>query len=147
MAIRRIARGGWLPPRYLAIMLSAYAAFLHDLVLPAHYVAWWGYGLYFILATAAQVFFCGALVFWPQRGVLLAGIVGNCAMLGLYAVTRSIGIPYFGPEAGQVEPFGAIDLLTAAAEVALVAALVRLMRARSPYPCRTGTSLDATSSG
>jgi hypothetical protein len=112
-------------------VLSAYAAFLHDLVLPAHYREWWGYGAYFIAATAAQAFFSGALLFWPRRSVLLAGIIGNGAMLTLYALTRVIGIPFFGPDAGQVEPIGAIDLLTAGAELTLVAILVRLVRARS----------------
>jgi hypothetical protein len=130
-SFRHLARTGGLPLRQVAIVLSAYAAFLHDLVLPAHYIAWWGYGAYFIAATVAQAFYCGALLFWPTDGVLLAGILGNTAMLVLYAVTRGIGIPYFGPEAGQVEPIGAIDLLTAAAEIALVAILVLLMRARS----------------
>jgi hypothetical protein len=129
-SLRHLSRTGGLPLRQVAIVLSAYAAFLHDLALPAHYLAWWGYGAYFIAATAAQAFYSGALLFWPTKSVLLAGIAGNCAMLALYAVTRGIGIPFFGPEAGQVEPFGAIDLLTAAAEAALVAILVHLLRAR-----------------
>ncbi|MGG7382809.1 hypothetical protein ACQ7B2_30060, partial [Escherichia coli] len=59
----RSLRAAALPPRHAAVVLSAYAALLHNWVLPEHYREWWGYGMYFFVATAGQVFFSGALLF------------------------------------------------------------------------------------
>src|SRR5207253_1636753 len=92
---------------------------------------WWGYGLYFLLATAAQAFGAGLLLCWPRRWVFRVGILGNSAILGLYAVTRTLGIPFFGPAAGLAEPVGALDLITAATELCLVLVLVQLDRQAS----------------
>jgi hypothetical protein len=114
-----------MPARNLAVVLSIYAALLHDWVIPEHYREWWGYGAYFIAAGAAQVFFAGLLLLWPGRRVYLIGVVGNCGILILYAVTRTLGIPFLGPAAGQVEPVGGLDLAAAMAEIGLVAVLLR----------------------
>lgn len=128
----RAAALGRIPPRHVAVLLSAYAAVLHNWVLPEHYLEWWGYGLYFLIATSAQAFCAGLLVFWPRRWVFLVGILGNGAILLLYAFTRTLGIPFFGPAAWQVERVGALDLATAAAEVGLVVVLVQLLRRGPP---------------
>jgi len=50
--------------RYGAVVACAYAAFLHDVVVPEHAVEWWGYGVFFVLTTALQFFYAGALLFW-----------------------------------------------------------------------------------
>jgi hypothetical protein len=122
---RRAAQLAWMPARQMAIVLSVYASLLHDWVIPEHYREWWGYGAYFLAAAAAQAFLGGLLLFWPNRRVCLMGIVGNCAILILYVVTRTVGIPFFGPAAGRVEPVGSLDLAAAAAEIGLVAVLLR----------------------
>src|SRR5262249_57154001 len=59
------------------------------------------------------------------------GVAGNVAILALYAVTRTLGIPFFGPDAGSIEHIGTLDLISAAAELALVVALVALLRGRT----------------
>lgn len=112
-------------------MLSVYAAVLHNWVLPEHWRVWWGYGLYFLLAACAQFFYSGAVVLWPARWIARVGIVGNTSLLVLYVITRTTGIPIFGPAAGQVESVGFLDLLTAAAEVALIVVLMGLQRTSS----------------
>jgi len=114
--------------RYGAAVASAYAAFLHDVVVPEHAAEFWGYGLFFVLTTALQFFYAGALLFWPRRSVFLAGAAGNAAVLALYVVSRTVGVPLLGPHAGRPEPVGAVDLACAIVEVALVLALVRLLR-------------------
>jgi peptidoglycan/LPS O-acetylase OafA/YrhL len=128
----RAAGLGAIPPRHVAVVLSAYAAFLHNWVLPEHYREWWGYGLYFLVATTAQAFCAGLLLFWPRRWIFRIGILGNSAILVLYAVTRTLGIPFFGPAAGLLEPVGALDLVTAATELCLVLVLVQLDRQAQP---------------
>jgi hypothetical protein len=124
----RAAKLGAIPLRDVAVVLSAYAALLHDWLLPDHYLEWWGYGLYFLVAGVAQAFCAGLLLLWPRRWVFLVGILGNSSILLLYTVTRTLGVPFFGPAAWQVESVGMLDLLTAAAELALVLVLVKLVR-------------------
>jgi hypothetical protein len=48
---------------------------------------------------------------------------GECPGHLLYVMTRSIGIPFFGPHAGHTEPIGAVDLAAAATELGLIVLL------------------------
>ena len=121
-----ILAGARLPPRQVAVVLSAYASLLHNWVLPEHYQEWWGYGAFFLISAAAQAFYAGLLLLWPGGWTFRLGIVGNTAILVLYAVTRTLGVPLLGPNAGQVEPVGVPDLASAAAELGLVIVLIRL---------------------
>jgi hypothetical protein len=114
--------------RYAAAAASAQAALVHNWALPPHFREWWGYGLALFLMAAAQGFYSGAVLLWPRRSVLVAGIAGNAAILVLYVVTRTLGVPLVGPHAGQVEAVAMPDLAAAIAEAALVIALVRLLR-------------------
>ena len=123
----------------LAATLSLLAASLHAALVEAHLEEWWGYGLFFVVASVAQGGY-GLLLFalparprWEpgawrswRRRLYAAGIVGNLAVIGLYAVTRTVGIPWFGPAAGEVEAVGSLDLPTKAAEALTVACLALL---------------------
>src|SRR5207248_3846190 len=97
-------------------VLSLFAGLIHGIVSPDHFAEWWGYGVFFIVAAFAQAGY-GAiplfrrmvedesvLVGWSRpklRAFLWVGIAGNCATLLLWLVTRTVGIPFFGPEAGK----------------------------------------------
>lgn len=123
----------------LAATLSLAASALHAAVVDEHLDEWWGYGLFFILASLGQGLY-GLILFalparpsWDaqawrrwQRALYTVGIAGNLAVLALYVVTRTSGIPWFGPEAGVVEEVGRIDLVTKSLETALVACLLVL---------------------
>lgn len=128
-----------------AVGLSGAAAVVHGIVVPEHLLEWWGYGAFFMLATAAQLGYAILLAlqtwrydasgeFLPDRGahtarrLYLAGIAGNAAIIGLYLVTRTVGIPLLGPEAGEVEELTLISVLSKLLELALIAVLVRLLR-------------------
>jgi hypothetical protein len=114
----------WLLP---AIVLSAIASGVHVLAAPEHFEEWVGYGLFFVAAAAAQGVYAVLLLYLgPRRWLLLAGIIGNALIVGLWLVTRTVGIPWFGPEAGTVEPIGLLDSISKIAEVALIVCLVRL---------------------
>jgi hypothetical protein len=104
---------------------------VHNWAFPVHLWEWWGYGLFFLVSAAGQGFYSGLLLFWPGRAVFLAGVAGNSAILALYVVTRTVGIPYFGPHAGRVEAVRAPDLAVAIVELALVVVLMGLVRGRS----------------
>jgi hypothetical protein len=76
-------------------------------VMPEHFEEWWGYGTFFLVAAVAQMVYVPLLLRWPNRTVLLLlGIAGNSAIVLLYLFTRVVGIPLFGPEAGEAEGVG-----------------------------------------
>src|SRR5687768_15243043 len=84
---------------------SLVAGLLHGIAAPAHFEAWWGYGLFFVFAASAQVLFGLALLtnainpndFGPgwaraKQILYLLGIIGNSLIVGLYVLTRTQGI-------------------------------------------------------
>ena len=123
---------------------SLAAAGAHGFLAPAHLEEWWGYGLVFLAAGAAQAVLGLALLTdafrekdgsWRpggqrlERAMLGSGIVGTLLLIGLYVVTRTTGIP-LGPGAGVVEEVAPIDLVTKVFEVAIVVLLALLVRLR-----------------
>ena len=113
-----------------AIVLSGVAGLIHVLATPEHFEEWVGYGLFFIMSAAAQGMYAVWLLFrWLSRPLLLAGIAGNSLIVALYIVTRTAGVPFFGPEAGVVESVGTLDLISKAVEVGLIICLVMMLRA------------------
>jgi hypothetical protein len=107
---------------YLAADLSLAAAVAHALVAPEHFGEAFEYGVAFVVMALAQVAFIPLLFRWPSRTVYLLGIAGNAAIVLLYLYTRVIGIP-FGPQAGEIEAVGLIDIPSKLSEVALIALL------------------------
>ena len=108
---------------YTVAALSLVAALIHLWVMPEHFQEWWGYGTFFLVAAVAQVVYVPLLVRWPNQTVLLLGMVGNSAIVLLYLFTRVVGVPLFGPEAGEVEGVGIIDVCATSSEAAIVVAL------------------------
>ena len=130
-----------LPATRTAAALSLVASLLHAALVDAHLDEWWGYGLFFIGASIGQgllglvLFAVPARPSWPaadwrrwRLGLYGVGIAGNLAVLVLYAITRTVGIPLFGPEAGDVEAVGPLDLPTKATEFLTVVLLGALHR-------------------
>lgn len=128
-----------------ASVLSIVAGLLHGVVTPDHFAEWWGYGLFFLLASFAQVTYGAVPLFarvvegepvtaqWTRRKVATfawLGIAGNAAVLLLYIVTRTVGIPFLGPAAGVVEEVRALDVASKLAEVALIVVLALTLRDR-----------------
>lgn len=137
--------------RIRAAALSVAAGAVHGLATAEHLREWWGYGLFFLLAGGAQVLYGVLLLVRPwryddsggvrpdegrrhERAFVLAGIAGNAAVVLLYVVTRTLGIPFFGPEAGEVEPVTPVGVVSKALELALIASLVALLRLTPAAP-------------
>jgi len=127
--------------------LSVGAAVIHGIVTPEHFEEWWGYGTFFMMAALIQLFYGLLLVFqpWqpdPIRGtkgfpatyLYWAGIIGNGFLIALYVITRTVGIPFFGPEVGEVEAVSAISLISKVIESLLIVALVILLRRSKTEP-------------
>jgi hypothetical protein len=130
----------------LAGGLSLAAGLAHFGLGPAHFRVWWGYGLFFVLAAAAQILLGLALVMDAldpaalgaslprvQRALYFAGIVGNALLIALYVVTRTWGIPFFGPAAGGVERVAPIDVATEIAQLGVIVLLAVLVARPKGY--------------
>jgi hypothetical protein len=117
---------------YGAAGLSVAAAFIHGLVTPEHFEEWWGYGTFFLLIfqpwqpdpIRETTGFSAKYLYW-------AGIIGNGFLIVLYIITRTLGIPFFGPEAGEVESVTLLSLLSKLTEVVLIVVLGVLVRRSS----------------
>ena len=112
---------------YAAVAFSLLAALIHLWVIPEHFEEWWGYGAFFLVSAVAQGAYSAALLRWPRRPLLLVGIGGNVSIIVLYLLTRTVGIPFFGPHAGEVEGVGVADLFATTSELAIVVALLRVL--------------------
>lgn len=121
--------------------MSIAAGGVHAGAAPSHFAEWWGYGLFFLFATAFQVVFGLALLtnaideeHWGSDWRLARhrlygiGILLNAAIILLWTVTRTVGIPLLGPEAGEVEPVGTADSVSKILELILITLLVLLRR-------------------
>ena len=138
------------PSLPLVAGLSLAAAVLHGGVTGAHFAEWVGYGVFFLTAATLQFVWGGFLLVrvfemraaqhdpfsrlgesrleFPFYGL---GLAGNLAIALLYLMTRTFGIPLFGPGAGEIEGWDAFGLITTALEAATVMLLVSLiMRVR-----------------
>ena len=112
---------------YAAAALSLVAALIHLWVMPEHFREWWGYGAFFLVSAVAQVLYVPLLLRRPNRTILLLGVGGNLAIVSLYLLTRTVGVPYFGPHAGEVEGTGFMDLCATTSELGIAVALGGLL--------------------
>ncbi len=125
---------------FTASGLSMLAGVIHLVVAPDHLAEWLGYGLFFIISSSAQIFYAVLLLTQMlNRRLLVAGILGNSSIIVLYLITRTFGIPFFGPHAGMVEAIGGLDILSKIDELALILCLVILLRTQ-PVSKRAGNN-------
>jgi hypothetical protein len=116
-------------------LLSMGAAVIHFVVIPGHWDEYWGQGLFFIIAAIAQILWAVWVVVGPSRLLYLAGAVGNAAIVALWVVTRTYGVPA-GPGAGEREAVEFADTLATVFEVLLVVGALVLARTAPARPIR-----------
>jgi hypothetical protein len=134
--VQTMAERPWV---YAAAGLSVAAGIIHLAVMPEHFAEWPGYGLFFLVAAAAQLGYAGLLLTrTADRNLLLAGIAGNGLIIAFYLVTRTLGIPFFGPHAGEVEAIGVLDAASKIIELALIGCLAAILRRRPASAQTTG---------
>jgi hypothetical protein len=114
----------------LAAALSLAVAWVHLAYAAPHLRQWWAYGAFFIATGAGQALFAPLIVRRPRPWLVLTGIAGNVALVGMYVMRRTTGPP-LGPHAHVAERAGTIDLATTAAEIVLVACLVTMLGGRA----------------
>lgn len=93
-----------------ATVLAFALGLIHFLAMPLYFDQWLGYGVFFFAVAVFQVMHSMALAAAePNRVLLWLGILGNGLVIALWVVTRTVGIPLFGPMAGVVLPVGLLD--------------------------------------
>jgi hypothetical protein len=99
------------------------AGVVHLGMVPEHFQEWWVYGVCFAAVGAAQIMWAvGALA--RDRAPLLAFVLAsNVALVGLWAATRTVGIP-IGPQPWTAEAAGRADVLCVLLELGTALALV-----------------------
>lgn len=124
-------RGDELAPTaaLVAAVLSVGAAAIHAVVVPAHLSEDLLYGVFFAVVAGAQGSWAVVTVLQPHPRVLLAGLVGNLAVVSLWLVTRTAGIPV-GAGARRTEPLGLLDTSCGALELGVVVCCALVLRSR-----------------
>lgn len=117
----------------LAVTTTAVAAVVHAAAVSEHahgaaVLAW-----AFVALAAAQGTWALAVLLAPRPGVLLAGVVGNLAVVALWAWTRTAGVP-LGVAGGHREAVGALDLLATGMEAVAALAAARSYSATGGWP-------------
>ncbi|MBI4302059.1 MAG: hypothetical protein HY664_05595, partial [Chloroflexi bacterium] len=118
--------------RIMAVLFSLGSAVVHLAVAPEHFTEWWGYGWFFLVVAVLQGFYAMGLVVRKGRLVtapwyLIFGIAFNLWVAGFYSITRTLGVPLFGPHAGHVEVIEAIDISSKTLELGTAVALSALL--------------------
>ena len=133
---------------WVAAALSGVAGIIHWVVSPQYLRQWWGYGYFFIWAGVFQMGYAFAIFLLPwlyassgspdsreagvMRWVYLLGAAGNAAIIALYVITRTLGVPFVGPAANIVLPVTPVSVIATVAEIILVGILLILARQRLP---------------
>lgn len=91
-AFSRPALGAALLP--IAVVSSTAAAGVHGAVGPAHFHELLHFGVFFAATALAQISWSILMVLNPTRRLLVIGVAGNAALLSLWLITRSVGLPF-----------------------------------------------------
>lgn len=106
---------------------SVGAAWVHAAVTGEHWAESSLIGGFFLAAAVAQTAWAIVAVRHPSSQVLLAGALGNVAIVGLWLASRLVALPYVGAR----EPVGASDLLATGNELAVVFCCVAALCSRA----------------
>ncbi|MFL6177114.1 MAG: hypothetical protein ACJ715_10720 [Ornithinibacter sp.] len=137
-------------------LASVLAGAIHLAVAPEHLEEWWLYGAFFVVTGLFQLAYAAPVLRRPTPLVVLTGILVNLAIVLIWVVSRTTGLPITPPEDGAgheeghvagpiplegahpvepghgVEAVGAVDLVATGAELLVICLLVTLL----PAPVR-----------
>lgn len=125
-AARRLA------PATSAAALAVAAALIHLWVAPQHLAQWWVYGAFFLASAVGQGALGLVLLRRPAPGLVFAALWANVAIVVMYVVERTAGLPGWlqpgGSDAGHShgDNTATMNYLGTAASVVEVALIVLL---------------------
>ena len=130
--------------RGTAARLTAASGMFHLLYAPTHFEERSDVGFFFLIAGVDQVAAGVLLLFLPSLPLILAALLGNAAVVVMYATSRTTGLP-IGPAPGEPEGVGVFDLLTTFMEVMAIPLLGCLAWVyRTGAPARPGRRAPAS---
>jgi diguanylate cyclase (GGDEF)-like protein len=104
---------------------SLVAGLIHAGVCPEHFREATVLGVFFLVVATLQLAWAAAVLTRASRGLLLAGAAGNAAVVAVWALSRTFGVPV-GPRPWRSEAVGVFDVLAVIAEVAVTVGAVWL---------------------
>jgi len=114
----------------VACAISAAAGVIHAVAMVDHFDHHWLYGVFFLAVTYFQVLWAIWIYRHPgDRRVLAIGAIVSVAIVAVWLVSRTIGIP-FGPDAGDPESIGAMDAVATLDQLALAGLVLTILK---PY--------------
>jgi hypothetical protein len=122
-------RAPWPKPRDLyvtAALCSTGAAVIHATVCPEHFREAIVFGVFFAVAAALQAAWTVLLWHRPTRRLLQSGAIGNAAVIMLWVLSRTSGLP-IGPERWHPEAITTADILATVLELIVVGATTVLV--------------------
>jgi hypothetical protein len=104
----------------VAGLLTFVSSFLHAAQIQGHFEQYWLFGVLFAVSACLQALWTAAVWREPlNRRVLVLGALLNAALIVVWAISRTTGLP-FGPGAGQPEAVGVADVIAKMDELAAV---------------------------
>lgn len=107
------------PPVVALALASAGAAAVHGAACPAHFREATVFGPFFVGAAALQAAWACLIVVRPGRTLLIVGAAGNSAVVALWTLSRTVGVP-IGPDVWTPEAVAAADSLATTLELAII---------------------------
>jgi len=127
------SRLAWpIPAVYSALAVTSLAAAgVHFAVMGEHFREYAAFGVFFSLVAWFQSLWALGVVVSPTRPLLAVGLVVNAAVVAIWIVSRTAGLP-IGPEPGTAEPAAFLDVLSTILEIGIVVVTAALLvRGRS----------------
>ena len=118
------------------------SAAIHAAVVPEHLAEWPMAGSFFVVLGAAELALGLAVLVRLDRLVLGAVVVASVVPLGLWLVSRTVGLPV-GPETWTPEAVGLADVMCCLLEVVTLAAALAVWRYRGRLARTPGGSAHA----
>lgn len=100
---------------------------IHAAVVPEHLTEATLYGVLFLALAVAQLAFADALFRSPTPALLTASVGLNAVVTLMWLASRTTGLP-LGPHPFHRQAVGLLDVLCSAAQVALAAGCLWLLR-------------------
>ena len=123
-AERQVQQGD--PPRETVLMLVAGVAAMGGLIHVGaavdHFDEFPLYTVVFACMAATQIVWAGLILRSPSRRLLIFGGLFNVGVIGLWVMSRTVGVP-IAPSAWVPESVGVADLIETAGEVVVVLAV------------------------
>ena len=108
-------------------MLSVAAGAVHLAVIYAHFREYWLFGVFFVVVALFQLGWGFLLLFRQRPTWLWLGGAVNAAVLGIWILSRTMGLPV-GPGTGVPESISLADLVASGYEILIVAGVAGLLR-------------------